>query len=277
MALYMASLNSGSNGNCYYIANEEEAVLVDVGISCREIQRRLDRLEIPICSISAILISHEHSDHIKGLAQLVKKCAIPVYATGPTIKHLRLPDSGIDVREFNADGLLQFGKLSVTAFPKFHDAADPCSFVVESDGARVGVFTDIGFPCQHLIRHFSTCDAAFLEANYDVGMLKNSSYPFHLKKRISGGYGHLSNFQALEIFKKYRSSRLSHLLLSHLSENNNCPNLVRDLFAPHAGTTAVSVASRYEESPVFKVMPGKVATYTASKVHAAVQQLSFAF
>jgi phosphoribosyl 1,2-cyclic phosphodiesterase len=117
----------------------------------------------------------------------------------------------------------------------------------------VGVFTDIGFPCEHLIRHFSQCHAAFLEANYDEQMLEMSRYPFFLKQRIRGGKGHLSNQQALDLFLSYKPSFMSHVLLSHLSHENNNPQLAADLFMPHRDNTAVIVASRFEETPVFTI------------------------
>ncbi|MCB0777472.1 MAG: hypothetical protein KDB99_14260, partial [Chitinophagaceae bacterium] len=118
---------------------------------------------------------------------------------------------------------------------------------------NIGVFTDIGTPCKQLISHFKSCHAVFLETNYDEEMLENGSYPLVLKKRISGGKGHLSNKQALEVFLKHRSKHLSHLFLSHLSKNNNDPQLVKQLFQPHASNTEIIVLSRYEESKVYLI------------------------
>lgn len=115
----------------------------------------------------------------------------------------------------------------------------------------MGVFTDIGLPCARVIKYFKTCDAVFLEANYDEQMLANGSYPYHLKRRITGGKGHLSNNQALDLFLKYKSSTLSHLILSHLSANNNCPVLVNDLFQKHASGIKVVVASRHNETELY--------------------------
>jgi phosphoribosyl 1,2-cyclic phosphodiesterase len=124
---------------------------------------------------------------------------------------------------------------------------------VECDGVRVGVFTDIGTVCEKLTAHFSQCHAAFLEANYDEEMLENGRYPVYLKNRIRSEHGHLSNAQALELFIEHRSEFLSHLLLAHLSKENNSPELVEQLFTTHAGSTNIIVASRYEESPVYRV------------------------
>ena len=253
MSLFVTSLNSGSNGNCYYIGNSEEAVLVDAGISCREIEKRMKRLGLTMQKVKAVFISHEHSDHIRGIHSLVKKFHLPVYITPPTSRGAGIfLDPGY-IRNFSAYETVHLGQLSVTGFPKFHDASDPYSFIIQCNGINVGVFTDIGAPCEHVIRHFKQCHAAFLEANYDEEMLDKGNYPYHLKKRIRGGLGHLSNKQALELFKIHRPSFMSHLFLSHLSKNNNCPQLVQELFDQHADNVKMIVASRYEETPVFNI------------------------
>jgi phosphoribosyl 1,2-cyclic phosphodiesterase len=253
MSLYITSLNSGSNGNCYYIGNDEEAIFVDACISCRETEKRMMRLGLQMKRVKAIFISHEHGDHIAGLPVLAKKYQLPVYITSGTLEEGRLQLNTEQVIPFEAYKPIQVGGLSVTAFPKFHDAADPHSFVVSSSSVRVGVFTDIGKPCDHLITHFQHCHAAFLETNYDEDMLMNGRYPPMLKNRIRGGHGHLSNIQALELFKKYRPSFMSHLLLSHLSKDNNNPQLVKDLFEQHTRSTSIIVASRFVETELFHI------------------------
>lgn len=253
MQLYITSLNSGSNGNCYYVGNEREAVLVDVGISCRETERRMQRLGLSMSKVKAIFVSHEHSDHIKGIPVLARKYKLPVYITPATLHNCRLDFSGLQLLHFQAHEPVQVGRLHVTAFPKLHDARDPHSFVVSCNDVKVGVFTDIGAPCQQLISHFQQCHAAFLEANYDEGLLEKGNYPYYLKNRIRGGRGHLSNRQALALFSAYKPAFMSHLLLSHLSKDNNCPNLVKELFTLHADGAEVIVASRFEETPVFTI------------------------
>lgn len=251
MALFITSLNSGSNGNCYYIGNEHEAILVDAGISCKETEKRMNRLGLSIKKVKAIFISHEHSDHISGIPVLAKKYKLPVYITPGTLQHLRVDHDEYQFLHFTGYQPITIGGLSITAFPKLHDASDPYSFVITCRDITVGVFTDIGAACEHLIANFRQCHAAFLEANYDEEMLQNSSYPFYLKRRISGGNGHLSNTQALELFLNHRPSHMSHLLLSHLSKNNNSPELVQQLFNSHANGVEIIVASRYEETPVY--------------------------
>ena len=253
MQLFITSLNSGSNGNCYYIGNEREAVLVDAGISCRETEQRMQRLGLSMTKVKAIFITHEHSDHIRGLEGLARKYRLPVYITPDTRWNSRLIFDNIGLQPFLAYEPVRIGDLTITGFPKFHDAADPHSFVVAYQDIKVGIFTDIGGPCDHVIRHFQQCHAAFLETNYDEHMLDNGPYPHHLKRRIKGGKGHLSNAQALALFTAHKPAFMSHVLLSHLSRDNNNPELVKDLFTAFADGTEVIVASRYVETPVYRI------------------------
>lgn len=253
MSLFIASLNSGSNGNCYYVGNSHEAVLVDAGISCRETEKRMARIGLSMGKVKAIFVSHEHSDHINGIPVISKKYKLPVYITRGTHLYSRMLIDEQLTQTFTAYQPIQIGSLSITAFPKFHDASEPHSFTVSCNDVKVGVLTDIGATCEHVIRNFKDCHAAFLEANYDEQMLMTGRYPYHLKRRISGGKGHLSNTQALELFIKHKPAHMSHLLLAHLSKDNNCPDLVKRLFDEHAGKTEIVVASRYQESAVYHI------------------------
>ena len=252
MSLYITSLNSGSNGNCYYIGNGSEAVLVDVGISCRETEKRMKQLGLDMKKVKAIFVSHEHGDHIKGVSVLANKYKLPIYITKLTAKHgPRLINHLAKV--FKADEPVMVGQLSVTAFTKHHDAVDPHSFIVRYNNVTVGVFTDIGKVCKQVIHYFKQCHAAFLETNYDETLLENGRYPLYLKNRIRGGEGHLSNKQALELFTTHRPPFMTHLLLTHLSKENNTPELAAELFTRHADSTAIIVASRYEATNIFTI------------------------
>jgi phosphoribosyl 1,2-cyclic phosphodiesterase len=253
MQLFITSLNSGSNGNCYYIGNDNEAVLIDAGISCREVEKRMRNLQLSMKLIKAIFISHEHTDHIRGVRILATKYQIPVYITPPTLSNSQLNLEKDLINSFKAKEEVSIGNLSVTPFTKHHDAADPYSFIVTFNGIKVGIITDIGISCSEVIHHFKQCHAVFLESNYDEQMLETGNYPLHLKNRIRNGKGHLSNRQALQLFVDHKPEFMSHLLLSHLSENNNCPKIVHDLFKPHSKSTKIIVAPRTRETPVYTI------------------------
>ncbi len=253
MSLYISSLNSGSNGNCYYIGNQHEAVFIDAGLSCRETERRMFRSGLDFRKIKAIFITHEHSDHTKGVEFISRKYQVPVYISPETYGNSRLKIDNIFLRHFDSYSPVQIGGLLVNAFPKLHDASEPHSFTVSGIGITVGVLTDIGSACEHVKRNFSLCDAAFLEANYDEEMLEKGRYPVYLKNRIRSDHGHLSNIQALELFISHKPEKMSHLLLSHLSQDNNNPSLVEKLFRAHSGGTHVAIASRHQESPVYRI------------------------
>jgi phosphoribosyl 1,2-cyclic phosphodiesterase len=274
--MFICSLNSGSNANCYYLGNQEEAILVDGGLSCRETEKRMKRLGLSLKKIKAIFVTHEHGDHVHGIPALSRKYKLPVYITPDTFRNGRLEINEQLVFTFRAYDPVKIGNLSVTAFPKFHDACDPHSFLVECLEVKVGVFTDIGLPCEHVIRHFQQCHAAFLEANYDEAMLDQGSYPIYLKNRIRGDKGHMSNEQALDLFVRHRPTFMSHLFLSHLSRDNNSPKLVKNTFSRIAGATEIVIASRDRETPLYHIRnaPGRYSTMPSVKRANAQRQLS---
>ena len=253
MSLHIASLNSGSNGNCYYIGNKKEAVLVDAGLSCRETEKRMKRLGLDITVIKAIFISHEHADHIAGLPVLSKKYKLPVYITNNTLQNSRLEIENDLVFSFSQNEQVSIGELTIIPFAKSHDAEDPHSFIISGNTVNIGVITDIGYACTHVKKHFKLCDAVFLESNYSEQMLENGSYPAQLKRRIRGRKGHLSNDQALELFLRHKPENLQLLILSHLSQNNNHPDIVNKMFLQHAGNVKVVIASRHKETELFSI------------------------
>ena len=272
MSMFICSLNSGSNANCYYLGNQDEAILIDGGLSCRETVKRLKRLGLCIRKVKAIFVSHEHGDHIHGVSGLSKKFRLPVYITPDTLLHGRLQVSEDLIFRIKSYETVTIGSLSITAFPKLHDASDPQSFIVECSKVRVGVFTDIGAPCAHVIRHFQQCHAAFLEANYDEDMLSNGSYPYHLKNRIRSDRGHMSNDQALELFARYRPPYMSHLFLSHLSRDNNSPKIVKNVFNRIAGGTRIIIASRDRETSLYHIRDSVKALQPIQKTPPAVHR-----
>ena len=259
MSLFISSLNSGSNGNCYYVGNSEEAVLIDVGISCRETEKRMKQLGLQMEKVKAIFVSHEHGDHIKGVSTLANKYKLPVYITTLTAKYGPILIKHLS-RTFTAHQPVAIGGLLVTPFFKKHDASDPHSFIISYNNITVGVITDIGIACEQVINYFKQCHAAFLESNYDEDMLENGRYPIHLKNRIRGGHGHISNRQALELFNRHRPPFMTHLILSHLSKENNSPELAAEVFSAHANGTEIIVASRYKASDVYAIASGGIHT-----------------
>lgn len=273
MSLFVASLNSGSNGNCYYLASQESSVIVDTGLSCRETEKRMKRIGRSLRNVKAIFITHEHGDHIHGLPAICKKFRIPVYVSPPTLAQSRMEIDRSLVHGIPSHEPVSIGDIQVTSFLKSHDACDPHSFIIQRNDVKVGVFTDLGHACENVIHYFSQCHAAFLESNYDEDLLEQGSYPYHLKERIRSDKGHLSNKQALELFKTHRSSYLSHLFLSHLSEDNNHPRLVSNYFAKDAGSTEIIIAGRKKETRLYhirNVMPVKKKVILTEQI----QQLS---
>jgi phosphoribosyl 1,2-cyclic phosphodiesterase len=253
MSLFVTAIASGSNGNCYYIGNQNEAVLIDVGISCREIEQRLKSLELSVKKIKAIFISHEHTDHIRGTRQFSHKYNIPVYITPKTLQHSKLDFLDPLHVKLNTLEVVQVGELQVLAFPKWHDASDPQSFVVSGSGVTIGVMTDIGAACQHVQHYLGLCHAVFLESNYDEQMLLTGRYPAFLKQRVHSDVGHLSNKQAVELVSQFAGKHLSHIFLSHISKDNNSPEIASQIFKSQTRNIEIVLTSRQEATAVYEI------------------------
>lgn len=219
-----ASLGSGSKGNGTLVECGETRVLVDCGFLLREAEQRLSRLGVLAESLSAILVTHEHADHIGGVSRLARKHHIPVWMTAGTF-------AGWDdpyvprLHKFNPHESFRIGALQVQPFPVPHDAREPCHYVFSDGTRRVGVLSDAGAVTPHMRSCLSGCDALMLEFNYDPEMLRVGPYPPSLKARVGGNLGHLSNQQSAELLAQMDVSRLQHLVLTHLSEKNNRPEL----------------------------------------------------
>lgn len=251
--LSFAAIASGSNGNCYYIGNEQGAVLIDTGISCKETEKRMQRLGLEMAGIKAIFLTHEHSDHIAGLDVISRRYKIPIYATPGTWNGLLKQPQGLLPNFIQRNDTIELNGLTIRSFSKSHDAAEAVSFVVSEKGYNVGVITDIGYACSEVKKILPRCHALFIESNYCVDLLESGSYPRSLKDRISGRKGHLSNQEALELVRHKAGPQLRHLILSHLSANNNRPDLVDSLFAGFRPQMTVHVASRSAESPLWQL------------------------
>jgi phosphoribosyl 1,2-cyclic phosphodiesterase len=224
--LRLCALSSGSSGNALFIESEETRILVDAGISARELTKRLACLGVKPYELSGILITHEHSDHIRGLQVFTKKNQIPVYCTSHTWKFLAVQGvSEICRRVIDSDGSFSVGDLEIEAFPTPHDAADPVGYCVTWQNSKIGIATDLGYIPEYLREKFRQSQMIFLEANHDVPTLLGGKYPHFLKKRILGNLGHLSNDTAAELLAELAGESLQAIVLGHLSRNNNTPEM----------------------------------------------------
>ncbi len=251
----MASIASGSNGNCYYVENDDDAVLIDAGVSTKQIVERMARLGLSLSKLRGVFISHEHTDHIRGIDVFSRKHAVPVFMTQKTHASSGCFIKDNPVSFFSPGKPVQMGSIRVHPFLKSHDAIEPCGFSVSSGSSRVAVLTDVGLHCENVIEHIRNAGALFLESNYDDQMLKTGPYPVYLKKRIASDRGHLSNTQAGMLTLEYATTRLKHVFLSHLSANNNTPELALATFRRITNERSelkleVRIASREKESPV---------------------------
>ena len=242
--LTICPLGSGSRGNCLYVGSPAGAVLIDVGFSARETRRRLKVAGLDETSILGLLITHEHGDHIGGLGALSRALKVPVWLTRGTYHAVGKPELP-EVRHFLAGDSFCVGPLTIETVPLPHDAADPVAFVVSWEGRRVGNVTDLGHPTSLVIDRFRGCDFLVLEANHDVGMLLDGPYPWPVKQRIRGRSGHLSNEQSGELLEAVLHPGLQGLVLAHLSEVNNHPELALDLIR------GVLAAQGFEQLPLW--------------------------
>ncbi|MDF1689131.1 MAG: MBL fold metallo-hydrolase [Cycloclasticus sp.] len=220
-----ASLGSGSRGNSTLVQFDETTLMIDNGFSIKETDKRMERLGVSGKDISAILVTHEHGDHVGGVARYARRYNIPVWAshgTGAMIKNI---DS---VQCFNSHKSFELGDISIEPVLVPHDAREPTQFVFRSNNLKLGVMTDTGSITQHMVDVLMDCDALLLECNYDRDMLLNGAYPESLKRRVMGDWGHLDNQQAIGLLRRLNTDRLQHLVLAHVSEKNNSHELVLD-------------------------------------------------
>ena len=228
MQLY--SIASGSSGNCIYLGEEDGGILIDAGISRKRIVTGLERKGLSLDDIKAIFITHEHSDHISGLGPVLRKNPIPVYATADTVSAIweKTNMNNISPELFHSirpEEEIEAGEMLVRPFSISHDAVDPVCYTVEKQGKRAAVATDMGCFDDTIIRVLGQCDSVLIEANHDINMLQVGPYPYSLKMRILGNKGHLSNTSCADLIKEILHKDLKHLVLGHLSRENNFPQL----------------------------------------------------
>jgi phosphoribosyl 1,2-cyclic phosphodiesterase len=255
----VCSLASGSNGNCFFVRTGDERFLVDAGISCRQICLRLEEIGSHAEEIGAIFITHEHSDHVRGLRVLLKRFPVPVYVSEKTYSRINLDIDDRYLRLIRSRDTVSINGTAVQSLPKSHDAVDPALFCFYYGDKKVAVVTDAGYACENVIEAVRDAHVVFLETNYDEDMLKNGFYPYYLKTRIAGNNGHLSNLHAAQLISRHASARLSHVFLSHLSENNNHPELALSTFLSvieerdDLGHLKTLLTSRKAVSPVVRI------------------------
>jgi len=253
----LSVLSSGSSGNCFYIENDKNAVLIDCGISCKQIVERLGVINKKPENIKAVFITHEHSDHIKGVDVFARNFNVPVFATKKLINEKFLCSKSELINELSLNETNSIGNMEIEAFSKSHKAIEPVFFTI-SNGKKISVITDAGFACNNIIKHVSDSDCLCLESNHDLKMLEEGPYPWHLKKWIKSNIGHLSNNQASLCVLEHAPHRLKNIVLSHLSETNNAPELAHRTFSSLIKerkdlTPKVIVSSRFMPTSVLRV------------------------
>jgi len=228
------SVQSGSNGNCYYVETPQTRLLLDAGISGRKATERLREFGRNTADVDFVLVSHDHSDHTKGAGVFCRQFAAQLVITEQTFQRARKKLGKVkSPLFFSAGSTFHLRDLTVTAISTPHDGVDPCVFVLEHEGKRVGIFTDLGHPFEELAATIETLDAVMLESNYDPWMLQASEYSYPLQERISGQGGHLSNEDAAKLLREHATERLQWACLCHLSENCNTPELAERTHRTH--------------------------------------------
>ena len=258
--LNFCSLYSGSTGNSLFIESENTKVLIDCGVSSKKIENALSHINVQPSSIDAVLVTHEHSDHVQGLGTFSKKFNVPVFANQETIDNMPTQIDKIaseNIKKFKVYNKFCIGDLEINPFSIPHDAANPCGFSITKDNNKISIATDIGHMTKKIIEYLEGSEFVLLESNYDPNILKCSSYPFSLKNRILGPTGHLPNELAGKTISYLLKTGLKSAMLGHLSKENNFPELayksvVEELInnSYNESSISLSVASRTAPSKV---------------------------
>jgi phosphoribosyl 1,2-cyclic phosphodiesterase len=238
--LRVASVGSGSKGNATLVASDETTLLIDCGFPAREMLSRLQHLSVDISDIDAILVTHEHSDHINGVAAVSKAAGAPIYATHGTLTSGKL-EGARTVVEIESDSEFAIGDIEVSAVTVPHDAKEPVQYVFKHEAQRVGILTDLGMVSPHVLRAYEGCGLLLLEFNHDLTMLRRGPYPAALKRRVSGDFGHLNNDQALGMLEAMGESLPGTIIAAHISEQNNSVDAVASLLSPLVQRTEINV------------------------------------
>ncbi len=254
------NLYSGSSGNCSFLETDNTKILIDCGVSSKKIEEALNSIDMSGKDIDAIVVSHEHSDHVKGLSVFCKKNDIPIYANAKTFNNINQDLTARKHVEFKSNKYFDIGDIKIFPFSIPHDAADPCGFNFYHDNIKVSVATDIGHVDNRILHNLDDSSLLLLESNYEPDILKCSSYPYELKRRILGPNGHLSNEEAGNVITTLAKSGVSNIILGHLSEHNNFPELayqtvMNSIISSNIDLNKLklSVADRYKPNDVLKI------------------------
>lgn len=251
-------LASGSKGNSLYIETGESKILVDAGLSARELVRRLAAVGVDAAELNGLFISHEHTDHVRGAGVLARKYRLPVYVSYPTHREVSEGLHDVSVTEFESGYSFAFRDLLVDPYPITHDACDPVGFTVESGEGKVGVATDLGMATRLVADKLRGCRVLILESNHDETMLMDGPYPWHLKQRIKSRHGHLSNNDSVALLADLIHPGLECLFLAHLSEVNNDPAVAREVTTNLLTTQSVCspqliMGDQYQPSEILSI------------------------
>lgn len=226
----LCSIASGSSGNCIYVGNQNTNLLVDVGISGKRIEQGLQSIDVDPRSLDGILVTHEHSDHVSAIGVMARRYNVPIYATAETISAILRSKTVGKISEdlfryIEPDTSFEIKDVVVNPFSISHDASNPVCYTFETSGRKLGIATDLGKYDEYIVSSLRGCEAMLLEANHDINMLQVGSYPYHLKRRILGDRGHLSNENSGKLICELLNANLKHIFLGHLSKENNYPEL----------------------------------------------------
>lgn len=263
----LCSIASGSSGNCIYVGSEATHLLVDVGISGKKTEAGLNALGITVKELDGILVTHEHTDHINGLGVISRKYGIPIYATPGTIYAIKNTAGVGEIdqtlfREVSEDEKFTIKDLTVNPMKISHDAAQPVAYRIGYGNKKIAVCTDLGVYNDYTVECLKGLDAVLLEANHDVNMLQVGPYPYHLKQRILGDRGHLSNENSGRLLGRILHDQLKYIILGHLSKENNLPELAYEAVRMeitlgdnpyNAGDFPIMVAKRSDISPIVNI------------------------
>jgi len=251
-SLAVCTLASGSKGNATYISDGETSILIDAGLSGIELERRLTSRDLKPEELDAIIVTHEHADHIRGVGILSRRFKLPVYINRETHKASAQLGKLHNKKEFECGKTFHISNLAVHPFSISHDAEDPAGFTIGQDGTTIAIATDLGVATSMVKAHLKRCALLILEANHDPKMLETGPYPWPLKQRIKSRAGHLSNLSSKILLEELQHEKLQHVILAHLSEINNTPQKAFDEVAKALTrcNAELSVADQYVSGPV---------------------------